>query len=99
MSNKIKVSFFGKRILIEKSNLITTESGIYLPTAEVCTGKVLSVGDACERVNVGDVVIYAKQGATELTIEGDTYLLYSEDHLMGKVKDGETLTVTSSLVL
>ena len=77
------------RIVIQASEPeTTTASGIVIPDTakeKPQEGKVLAVGpgrfERGERVpldvNVGDVVIYSKYGGTEVTYNGEEYLILS----------------------
>lgn len=72
-----------------------TESGIYIPdTAQkerpqmgeviaVGEGKLLSNGDIKPlTVKEGDTVLFSKYGPTEVTVEGEDYLIAKEDELL-----------------
>ena len=77
----------------------TTASGIVLPdTAQKKPreGKVLAVGSgkllengqrAPMEVSVGDVVVYAQYGGTEVTVEGEDYVILDEGSVLA-VKTG-----------
>jgi len=72
--------------------------GIFLPDTakkKPQEGKVIAVGsgrlldDGSVRplsVKVGDTVIYAKYGGTEVTIEGQEYMLLDEDQIYAIVE-------------
>ena len=76
-----------------------TASGIVLPdTAQkkpregevlaVGPGKVLDSGErAAMQVAVGDVVVYAQYGGTEVTVEGEDYVILDEGSVLA-VKTG-----------
>lgn len=62
-----------------------TASGIIIPDTakeKPQKGKVVAVGpgkkDDPMTVKVGDVVLYGKYGGTEITVEGDDYLIMRE---------------------
>lgn len=72
-----------------------TESGIYIPdtaqkerpqTGEVIAvgeGKLLSNGELKPlTVKEGDTVLFSKYGPTEVTVEGEDYLIAKEDELL-----------------
>ena len=65
-----------------------TSSGLYIPdTAKerLREGQVLAKAeDATDEVVVGDHVIYKEFGGTEVQIEGEDYILLTEDDLLAK---------------
>ncbi len=66
-----------------------TASGLYIPDSAKdapLQGEVILVGvelkdQPCE-VKVGNVVMYGKYGGTELNIEGEDYLLISQNDVL-----------------
>ena len=72
-----------------------TKGGLYLPdTAEKQTlrGEVLAVADdATEDVAVGDHIIYREFGGTNVTVEGEEYILISEEDLVVKFVDSDEI--------
>jgi len=85
----------GDRVIVEpQSPEQTTKSGIVLPdTAQEKpqSGVVLAVGPGKTTdegkvvpttVKIGDVVIYAKYGGTELKVEGKEYLIVRESDIL-----------------
>ena len=79
---------------IEKEDV--TKGGIFLPDTareKPQEGKVLAVGpgrlsDEGERiamdVKVGDIVLYAKYGGTEIKIDDEELLILSESNILAK---------------
>jgi len=65
-----------------------TSGGIYIPdTAKerLQEGEVIAVAkDATDEVAVGDHVIYKEFAGTEVKIEGQDYILLTEDDLLAK---------------
>jgi chaperonin GroES len=65
-----------------------TTGGIYIPdTAKerLQEGNVVAVAeDATDEVAVGDRVIYKEFGGTEVMVEGEDYILFTEDDLLAK---------------
>ena len=65
-----------------------TAGGIYIPdTAKerLQEGNVVAVAeDATDEVAVGDRVIYKEFGGTEVRVEGEDYILFTEDDLLAK---------------
>jgi len=65
-----------------------TSAGIYLPDTakeKLQEGEVIAVAkDATDEVAVGDHVIYKEFAGTEIKIEGEDYILLTEDDLLAK---------------
>ena len=93
--NALKYKPLGDRVIVEpQSAEQVTKSGIVLPdTAQEKpqSGKVLATGagritdegkTVPMNVKIGDVVIYAKYGGTELKIEGKEYLIVRESDIL-----------------
>ena len=92
---KPKVRPLGDKVLIKpREEEETSAGGIVLPDSAkekpqegeivaVGEGKLLDSGERSEMtVKVGDVVIYSKYGGTEVTIDGEDYLLMDESSLL-----------------
>lgn len=90
-----KVRPLGDKVLIKpREEEETSVGGIVLPDSAkekpqegevvaVGAGKILDSGERSEMsVQVGDVVIYSKYGGTEVTIDGEDYLLMDESSLL-----------------
>ena len=89
----------GDRILVKRSDNDeqTTSGGIIIPDTakeKPQEGEVVAVGngrllDSGERqpvdVAVGDLVLFAKYGGTEVTYENNEYLILREDDILAKV--------------
>jgi len=55
---------------------------------QVGTGKATSDGKTLPmNVKVGDKVFYSKYGGTEVKIDGDEYLIMSENDILGIIKE------------
>ncbi|EEF13680.1 chaperonin GroS [Campylobacter rectus RM3267] len=80
----------GKRVLVERlEDVKTTASGIIIPDnakEKPLSGKVLAVSSEVEGVSVGDSVVFAKYGGTEVALEGKTYLVLNIDDVLGVLK-------------
>ena len=89
----------GDRILVKRSeeDEQTTSGGIIIPDTakeKPQEGEVVAVGngrllDSGERqavdVAIGDLVLFAKYGGTEVTYGGTEYLILREDDILAKV--------------
>jgi len=98
-ANKVKVIPLGDRVLIEiPSREEKTKGGLFLPdTAKekpiegtvvaIGTGKVSDEGKVTAlTVKVGEKVLYGKYSGTEVTVEGEEYLIMRESDIFAIVK-------------
>ena len=80
----------GKRVLVERvEETKTTASGIIIPDnakEKPLSGKVLAVSSEVEGVSVGDSVVFAKYGGTEVVLDGKTYLVLKIEDVLGVLK-------------
>lgn len=80
----------GKRVLVERlEDVKTTATGIIIPDnakEKPLSGKVLAVSSEVEGVKVGDSVVFAKYGGTEITLEGKAFLVLNIDDVLGVLK-------------
>ena len=80
----------GKRVLVERvEDVKTTASGIIIPDnakEKPLSGKVLAVSSEVEGVSVGDSVVFAKYGGTEVVLDGKTYLVLKIEDVLGVLK-------------
>ena len=70
----------------------TTASGIVLPDTakeKPQTAEVVAVGESEDGVKVseGDVVVFAKYSGTEITLEGEDYMILDADDILGVVEE------------
>ena len=77
----------------------TTASGIVLPDTakeKPQTAKVIAVGSGKvdkngEKVSVevseGDVIVFSRYGGTEITLDGEDYMILDADDILGVVQD------------
>ena len=94
-----KIKPLGDRVLIKRLEAEEkTAGGIVLPDTareKPKKGKVVAVGEgkqldsgekvACQ-VKKGDVVLFGSFAGTEVTVEGDEYMLMSEDEILAIVE-------------
>ena len=77
------------RVLIKREEEVTkTASGLILPESakeKPQQGKVIAVGvDALEEgINEGDMVIFGKYSGTEITLDGEEFLILTSDDILG----------------
>lgn len=84
------------RLLVERTDSEeTTSSGIIIPDSakeKPQEGKVVSVGPGSRdkegevvpmEISIGDMVLFAKYGGTDVTLEGKEYLMLKEDDVLG----------------
>jgi chaperonin GroES len=72
-----------------------TAGGIYIPDTakeKLQEGSIVAVAeDATDEVAVGDRVIYKEFGGTEVRVEGEDYILFTEDDLLAKYVEVDTI--------
>lgn len=78
----------GKRVLIAKPippTEVKSQAGILLAPSEAKPeniAEVLAIGGKVEEVKVGDRVVFPTYGATEISEDDTTYLMFAEDDLL-----------------
>lgn len=79
----------GKVLIKPKPAEVKTASGIIIPDSaqeKPLQGEIVSVGaakkDEIVEVKVGDQVLYGKYSGTELTIDGEKYLLMAQSDIL-----------------
>jgi len=87
----MKIKPLGKRLVVKAvKQEEKTEGGIYLPETaskeKPQQGKVTAVGAEFKGVKIGDTVIFAKYGGTEIKIEDEDYLVLGEDDVLGVIE-------------
>jgi chaperonin GroES len=87
----MKIKPLGKRVVVKAlEQEQKTEGGIYLPETaskeKPQQGEVTAVGDEFKGVKIGDKVVFAKYGGTEIKIEGEDYLVLGEDDVLGIIE-------------
>ena len=69
----------------------TTPSGIVLPDTakeKPQMAEVIAVGKADDvQVSQGDVIVFAKYSGTEITLDGEDYMILDADDILGVVED------------
>ncbi len=86
---KVSIKPLADRVLIEPMAAETkTASGIYIPDTakeKPQKGTVVAVGKGTKEepmtVKVGDLVLYGKYAGTELSVEGNDYLIMRESDI------------------
>jgi len=95
----LKVRPLGDKILVKRDDPQTkTDSGIFLPESskeKPKQGKVIALGDGPLNkekgtrmpftVKKGDTVIFTTYSGTEVKIDGDTYLIMTEEDILGVI--------------
>ncbi|MFK5878362.1 MAG: co-chaperone GroES [Flavobacteriaceae bacterium] len=87
--SKVKIQPLSDRVLIEPvAAETTTASGIIIPDSakeKPQKGTVVAVGKGTKEepmtVKVGDLVLYGKYAGTELSVEGNDYLIMRESDI------------------
>lgn len=90
------IRLLGDRVMVKRMEANTTSGGIHLPEsaqeqqqkAEVIAvgeGRKLDSGEvAAPDVEEGDVVIIARYGGTEITVDGEEYLIMDASQILAK---------------
>jgi chaperonin GroES len=87
---ELKGKILAGKVLVEPQEAVTkTAGGLIIPDSakeKPLSGKVVLVGNAKKdepmEVKVGDLVFYGKYSGTELSIEGNDYLLISQTDVL-----------------
>ena len=87
---ELKGKILAGKVLVEPKQAVTkTAGGLLIPDSakeKPLAGIVVMVGiakkDETVEVKVGDTVFYGKYSGTELTIEGNDYLLISQSDVL-----------------
>ena len=96
----MKVRPLGDKILVKRDEAATkTDSGIFLPESakdKPKQGKVMALGAGLLNkekgtyvpctVKKGDTVIFSSYAGTEVKIDGDPYLIMTEEEILGIVE-------------
>ena len=68
-----------------------TASGIVLPETakdKPQTARIIAIGDLEDgEVSEGDLVVFAKYSGTQITLDGEDYLILDADDLLGIVEE------------
>jgi chaperonin GroES len=89
----VKFKPLGERALVKVvEREETTPSGIVLPDTakqKPQTAEVVAVGqfENGVKVNEGDVIVFAKYSGTEITLDGEDYMILDSDDILGVVED------------
>jgi len=88
----VNVQPIGDRVLVQEIEIKEEKIGsIYIPDTakeKPQQGAVVAVGDDEElnkKLKVGDTVIYAKYGGTEIKIKGEKYIILKLDDVLAKI--------------
>lgn len=81
------IKVIGNRVLIEEIvEDIKSESGIILGDSKASAqrmGRVISVGDSVEEIELGAKVMFDGHRVAPLDFEGKTYLIMEENNVIG----------------
>jgi chaperonin GroES len=83
----------GQRVLVKRvEEEAKTASGIIIPDnakEKPLMGKVVAISSEVEEdgeIKVDDTVVFAKYSGTDITLEGDEYLVLNTDDILGILK-------------
>ncbi len=83
----------GERALVKiEEREETTASGLVLPDTakeKPQTAEVIAVGETENGVKIseGDVIVFAKYSGTEITLDGEDYMILDADDILGVVEE------------
>jgi chaperonin GroES len=92
----IKVKPVGRRVLVKRLEEEEKKvGGIYIPDTakeKPQMGEVIEVADVKEKddplpVKKGDKIIFGKYAGSEVTVEGEEYLILNEDDILAKIEN------------
>ena len=79
----------GARVVAQKQEQkAATSSGIFLPDSakeKPVAARVVAVGPEAKQVQVGDQIIYKEYSTTELSVDGQDYLVVAEEYILAKL--------------
>jgi len=90
------IRLLGDRVMVQRAEAETTSGGIHLPESaqeRPQKAKVIAIGEGrtldsgevvTPEVEVGDMVIISKYGGTEITVDGEDYLIMETGQILAK---------------
>ena len=83
----MKFKPYKNRILVERVEEETTDTGIIVTTSaskdRPLEGTVVAVGDEVDDIKVGDKIYFNKYSGSDVTIEGENYILLTTEDVQG----------------
>ncbi len=88
----MRIEPLGSRVLVKiVEQEVRTPTGLIIPDTakeKPQMGEVIAVGDDEEiKVKVGDKVLFAKYSGTEVTVDGEDYLILEDSDILARVHD------------
>jgi len=88
----MKIKPLGKRIVVKPvEQEQKTKGGIYLPDTaskeKPQQGEVIAVGPDFKGVEVGDKVLFARYGGTEVKMDEEEYLVLGKDDVLAVLEE------------
>ena len=88
----MRIEPLGSRVLVKiVEQEVRTPTGLITPDTakeKPQMGEVIAVGDDEEiKVKVGDKVLFAKYSGTEVTVDGEDYLILEDSDILARVHD------------
>lgn len=96
-ATKTSIRPLGNRVIVKRSESQTTQGGILLPDSaqeKPREGTVIAVGPGktsdngtttAMTLSEGDTVLFSSYAGTEVTVEGEEFLIMSEDDVFGVI--------------
>ncbi len=80
----------GQRVLVKRTEVENkTASGIYIPDnakEKPSTATVVAVANEVKDVNIDDIVVFGKYSGSELSLEGEDFLILEIKDILGVIK-------------
>jgi len=80
----------GKRVLVKRvEEEAKTASGIIIPDSakeKPLQAKVIAVSEKVKNISVDDTVVFGKFGGSELTLDGEEFLVLNSADIFGIIK-------------
>lgn len=76
-------------VAVSEAAATKTASGLYIPETAAekpLTAKVVAIGKDTKQIKVGDRVIFKSYSTTDVTVNGEAYILVKEEDILATVK-------------
>ncbi len=79
---------FGNRVIIKKYIVEKTKGGIIMPDKDsilLSEGRVIAKGPSAQRVDIGDLVLFGKNVATDIERNGEIFSIMYESSIEARI--------------
>ncbi len=80
----------GERVVVKRKEEKTTKSGILIPETtkeKPLEGTVVAVGEEVTNLSEGDTVLFGKYSGSDITIDGEDFILLLNEDITGVLED------------